>query len=116
MYIDIIHRLRDAVRRKRHEKWKTNTWLLLHDNAPEQPSVLVEDFLAKNNMKTLQPPPYSLHLAPADFCFFPRLKSALKARDFCDATDMIKNATEELKMLSQNFFHDSFQRLHSRWK
>jgi hypothetical protein len=40
----------------------------------------------------------------ADFYLFPRLKSALKGRRFCDATDIIKIATEELKRLSQNGF------------
>jgi hypothetical protein len=33
------------------------------------------------------------------------MKSALKGQRFCDdATDIIKNATEELKSLSQNGF------------
>ena len=30
------------------------------------------------------------------------MKSALKGRRYCDATDLIKNATAELKRLSQN--------------
>jgi hypothetical protein len=30
------------------------------------------------------------------------MKSALKGRRFCDATDIIKDATEELKRLSKN--------------
>ena len=29
----------------------------------------------------------------------------MKRRRFCDATDVIKNATEELEGLSQNGFH-----------
>jgi hypothetical protein len=40
-------------------KWKTNGWYLLHDNAPAHRSVLVKDFLAKNNVTTLQHSPYS---------------------------------------------------------
>jgi hypothetical protein len=40
-------------------------------------------------------------LAPADIFLFPLLKSVLKGRRFCDASDIIKNATEELKSLSQ---------------
>jgi len=34
MYIDTFRPLRDAVRRKRPEKRRTNSWFLLHDNAP----------------------------------------------------------------------------------
>jgi hypothetical protein len=37
---------------------------------------------------------------------FPRLKSALKGRRFCDANDIIENATEELKRLLQNGFQN----------
>ena len=37
------------------------------------------------------------------------MKSALKGWRFCDANDIIKNATEELKRLSQNGFKAQFQ-------
>jgi len=43
-----------------------------------------------------------------------RLKSAMKGRRFCDATDIIKNATEELKSLSQNSFQEYFQHLYGQ--
>jgi hypothetical protein len=33
MYIDIFRLLRDAVRKKRPEKWRYNFLFLLHDNA-----------------------------------------------------------------------------------
>jgi len=39
-------------------------------------------------------------MASADFCLFPPLKSALKGGRFYYATDIIENATEELKRLS----------------
>ena len=38
--------LRDAVRRKSSEKWRTNGWFLLHDNAPAHRPVFVKDLLA----------------------------------------------------------------------
>ena len=59
-------------------------------------------FLTKNKVMTLEYPPYSADLTAVDFYLFPRLKSALKGRRYCDATDIIKNATAELKRLSQN--------------
>jgi len=59
MYNDILRRLSDVVRRKRPENWRTNVWFLLHHNAPAHRSVLVKDFLAKNNVTTLEHPPYS---------------------------------------------------------
>ena len=33
-YLEVMHRLREAIRRKRPELWKNNSWLLHHDNAP----------------------------------------------------------------------------------
>ena len=85
----------------------------LSHNAPAHRSVLVKDFLAKNNVTTLEYTPYSPDLAAADFYLFPRLKSALKERRFCDSTNIIKNVTEELKRLSQNWCQECFQHLYS---
>jgi len=79
------------------------------------PVFLVKDFLAKNNVTALQYPPHSPDLAQADVYQFPRLKSTLMGWRFCDASDIIKNATEELKRVSQNAFQKCFQHLCSRW-
>jgi len=55
-YNDVLRRLRGKVRRKRAKKWRTNSWFLFHDNALAHPSVLVKDFLGKNNITTLEHP------------------------------------------------------------
>jgi hypothetical protein len=57
-------------------------------------------FLSREQSDNSRVSPYSPDLAPADFYLFPPLKLALKGRRFCDATDIIENATEELKGLS----------------
>jgi hypothetical protein len=59
---------------------------------------------------------HSPDLAPADFYVFLHWNQHLKGRRFCDATDIIKNATEELKRLSQNGFLKSFQHFYNRWQ
>jgi len=71
---------------------------------------------SKNNVTTLEHPTYSSDLSPFDFYMFARLVSAMKGERFCDATDIIKNATAELKMIPQNGFQECFQHLCSRWK
>ena len=114
-YINILGRLRSAVRRKRPEKQGTNSSVLLNDNVPAHRSVLVKDFLAKNNMTTLQSSPSPLDPDTADLCVFPPLKAALNGWRVCCSTD-IKNATEELKRLSQNGFQECFQDLYSSWQ
>jgi hypothetical protein len=87
---------------------ENQSWFLAH-NAPAHRSDVVKD-----NVTKLQNPPYSPDLAKADFYLFPLLKSALKRRHSCYTIDNIKNATEELKRLSQNGFQKCFQ-LYSRW-
>jgi len=76
----------------------------IHDNSPAHRSVLVKDFLAKNYVTTVGNRHYSHELAAADFYLFSRLKICIEGR----------NATEELKRLLQNGFHECFQQLESR--
>jgi hypothetical protein len=64
----------------------------------------VKDFLARNKVTTLEHPAYSRELTADDFCLFPIMKSSLKERRFCDDNDIIKNATTDMKRLSQNGF------------
>jgi hypothetical protein len=78
------------------------------------PAGFRKGFLARYKMTTLEHPPYSNDLAAVDFYLFHRMKSTLKGRRFCDVTVVTKNATEELKMLSQNGFQGCFQQLYSR--
>jgi hypothetical protein len=63
---------------------------------------------------TLEHPPHSPDLTQADFYLFHGLKTALKGRRLCDATDVIKNEMEELKELLQNGFKEFIQHLYSR--
>ena len=44
-YLNVLKRLREAVRSKRPEAWTNNTWMLHHDNAPAHASLLIREFL-----------------------------------------------------------------------
>ena len=57
--------------------------------------------------QTLGNSAYFPDVAAADFYLVPPEKSALKGRSIRDVTDIIKNATEELKRLSQNDLQES---------
>jgi hypothetical protein len=103
-YFDICHCFRDVVGRTCPEKWRTKICYLSYDIDPAHLSVLLNDFLTKNNVTKLEHPPYPPDLTPADFYPFPRLKSALKGRCFCDSTGSIQNVMEELQRLLQNNF------------
>ena len=47
LYIDIHRRLRDVVSRRRHDKWGTNIWFLLHNIDPAHRSAFGQGFLSK---------------------------------------------------------------------
>jgi len=66
-YLNVLERLRVAVRRKRPEAWTINTWMLHHDNAPAHTSLLIHVFLTKHEMTVVPQPPYFPYLVPADF-------------------------------------------------
>jgi len=104
MYSDILRHPMDAVRRKRPKKWRTNSWFLLHHNAPAHRSVLVKDFLAKNNVTTLEHPPYSPDVTAAYFSPVSRPKSAMKGRRFRVVVHISKNGMEEGTRISRNGF------------
>jgi len=101
-----------AVRRKRPQAWANNTWILHHDNAPANASLLIREFLTKHEMTVVPQPPYSPDLAPADFFLFPQLKSSLKGRRFQTIKEIEENWTRDLCAIPQNKFQDAFQ----NWK
>jgi len=67
MYIAILRRLMVTVRRKKLEKFRTNSWFPHHDTVPAHRSILVKDFLAKYNVTAQEHSPYLSDLSPADF-------------------------------------------------
>ncbi|UYV64586.1 NAE1 [Cordylochernes scorpioides] len=115
-YKVILARLRDAIRRKRNQLFKSKQWKLLHDNAPAHRAIIVQDYLAKHSVSVLPHPPYSLDSAPCDFFFFPKLKMMLKGRRFSLSSEVIENATVELNKLRKIDFELAFQQLFSRLK
>jgi len=56
-YLEVLRRLRDAVRLKRPYLWAAGTWQLHHDNAPAHSSQLIQTFLAKHNIPVVRQAP-----------------------------------------------------------
>jgi hypothetical protein len=74
------------------------------------------EFLATNYIRTLQHPPYSLDLVPADYSLFWRIKSDLA--DVSITHETFKTELERvLRSIGENEFTGAFQRwLHMPWK
>ena len=115
-YIDVLRRLRDAIRRKRPEFKESGSWKLHHDNAPAHSAHVVQQFLAKHGIPVVSQPPYSPDLAPCDFFLFTKIKMALKGKLFQDVDEIKQNATKELRGVSKIDFHRCFQKWQERWR
>ncbi|XP_033610182.1 uncharacterized protein LOC111871520 isoform X2 [Cryptotermes secundus] len=115
-YLKVQRRLREAIRKKRPDLWKNNSWLLHHDNAPAHTSLLVREFLAKNNTVTMPQPPYSPDMAPCDFFLFPKIKRTLKGRRFTSIDDIKSASLKELKAIPKIEFEKCFDDWKKRWR
>jgi hypothetical protein len=71
-YVQVLQRLREAFRRKRRDKWQEQ-WFLHHDNAPGH-TLVVQQFLAVENISVITQSPHSPDLAPSDSFLFLALK------------------------------------------
>lgn len=116
LYVEILRRLRDAVRRKRPERWARNDWILLDDNARPHRALTVKEYLTKHDITVMEHPPYSPDLAPCDFDLFPIMKRDLKGKRFSSAEEVKAAATEALRRVPKEFFKKSFENLYYRWQ
>lgn len=114
-YLEVLRRLRDAVRRKRPDLWAAGNWQLHHDNAPAHSSHLIQRFLAKHTIPVVRQAPYSPDMAPCDFWLFPKLKMPLKGTRFESREVIMQNATEQLRTIPQNEFQRCFGQWQQRW-
>ncbi|UYV72858.1 hypothetical protein LAZ67_10001012 [Cordylochernes scorpioides] len=103
-YLDVLRRLREAVRQKRPEKWHQKNWLLHHDNARPHTAVTVQLYLAKHGIALLPQPPYSPELAPNDSFLYPKIEKVLKRRRFDSIPEIKENTKNILKSLKDENF------------
>ena len=115
-YLEVLQRLREAVRKRRPDAWRQNRWKLQHDNEPSHSSFLVRDLLAKHVTTVLPQPPYSPYLAPADFFLFPKLKSTLKGRCLESIEAINTNSLAHLRCISKTALQECFRTLKKRWQ
>jgi len=96
VYISVLKRMREAIRRRRPDLWASGQWTLLHDNARPHTALNVSRFLNKHNVTVLPHPPYSPDLSPRDLFLFPRLKKRLNGRRHENIEAIQAAATMEL--------------------
>ncbi|KAJ8958007.1 hypothetical protein NQ318_002009 [Aromia moschata] len=112
-YIEVLMALRERVRIRRPDLWKTKSWKIHRDNAPTHSAWSVKAFFAKYGITVLEHPPNSPGLAPCD-CLFPKVKSALKGTQFESVEAVKAKATQVLNQLTEADFQHCFQQWKSR--
>ena len=86
-YLDVLRRLREAIRRKWPILWRSNSWML-----------------EKHGTVTVPQPPYSPDLAPADYFLFPKLKMRLKGRRFKVIKNIKKESLKDLNAIPKSAY------------
>ncbi|VEN56661.1 unnamed protein product [Callosobruchus maculatus] len=86
-----------------------------HDNAPAHTSLLVREYLAKNNTVMVPQPPYSPDLAPCDFFLFPKLKRPMKGRRYATIEELKTASKEDPNKIRKNDFFKCFEDWKRRW-
>lgn len=114
-YLQVMRRLREAVRKKRPELWINNSWILHHDNAPSHTAFIIRDFLIKHQTKTIPQAPYSPDMSPCDFFLFPRLKSSLRGHRFESVEEIQENSLRTLKAIPEIDYKRCFDDWKKRW-
>ena len=114
-YLQVLCRLREAVRRKQPDMWAAKNFQLYHDNAPAHSAHVIHAFPAQNSMSLVRHAPYSPELARCDLWLFPKLKTSLKGRRFQSRGDIMKKSTEELGNIPEEEFKRCFEKWQKRW-
>jgi transposase len=95
--------------------WKNGDWLLHHDNAPAHTSLIVREFLTKNNMTAVPHPAYLSDMVHCDFCVFPKMKLRLKGRRFISIEEIQADSQQALNTLMPADFNECFQKWQNCW-
>ncbi|KAG5348098.1 MOS1T transposase, partial [Acromyrmex charruanus] len=98
-----------------HSIFTNDLGMRRHDNAPAHTSLLVREFLAKNNTLMMPQPPYSPDLAPCDFFLFPELKRPMKGLRYATIEEIKTASKEELNKITKNDFLKCFEDWKKRW-
>ena len=99
-----MRRLHQAIRQKRTELWKNQSWILLHDKAATHTSMLVREFLAKNKTVIMPQSSYFSDLAPADFFLLPKPKTPMKGNRFATIEEIKEKLKQKLLVMPRTAF------------
>ena len=83
----VLKKVKEIYNKKRPSKGWSGVHLL-PDNASSHKCEVVKSFLASEEVKVLNHPPYSPDLSPCDFFLFPRLKKMLSGNKYTSRSSL----------------------------
>ncbi|UYV63544.1 SEC14L2 [Cordylochernes scorpioides] len=114
-YLGVLRRLREAIKQKRPELWRSKSWILHHDNAPAHTTLTISKFLQDHSTSVFPQPPYSPDLAPCDFFLFENLKKKVKGSEISEHRRDQSGIEESHEGDPENRQQEMFCRLEKRW-
>lgn len=116
VYLDILSRLFEKMRKKRNDRWTTRNFRILHDNARPHTAMSICQYLAKRRITVMSHPPYSPDLSPCDFFLFNLLKKPMRGIRLSSVEDIQNKCTSLLKSVTETRYAHSFRSLAKRWE
>ena len=110
-YKGVLDRLISRVRWVCRTLYHTREFFLLHDNAPAHLAAKIRQFLAQNQVATLNHPPYSPDLSPPDYFLFLKVKMQLKGARFDTIEEIQKAVTDQLNKIPAEDFSKAMKKL-----
>ena len=92
--------------------WKNGDTLFHSDNTPAHTSLVVREFLTRNNMTTVPHLPNHLIWPPY---VFPKMKLRLKGRSFLSAEEIQAESQQVIITLTPADFNECFQKWQNGW-
>ena len=100
-YLKVMKRLREVVRRKMPETWTNKTWMLHHDNPPPDSSLLIREFLAKQETIVV-PQPLLSRFGPCGLFPVPKVEVHHTRSRFQTVEEIKENSLQDLRAIPQN--------------
>jgi hypothetical protein len=102
--VEILKRLREAVRRKRPELWPKDCIFQYE-----------KQFMARKSITEMGHTSFSTDLATDDFWLFPKIKSALEEQSIQDIEDIQKKSDDSTESCSQHKFQKLLYQWYHHW-
>jgi transposase len=109
-YREVMDWLLKRLRHIRPDMEESGSWFLQHSNASSHYATISKQ---SKTLPFLTTPPYSPDLAPADYFWFPKVRSNLKGRCFSTISGIQNNVTSDSESITAPEFCGDIQKFYA---